>query len=227
MANTGMDWTAVFEPVWTVSILPSNSTPWESVVEAVDADLVARDPVGLIAASRVVNEVPPQWLPWLAEERSVDEFSSAWPVERQKAVTEGALALHRVKGTRQALVRALEPLGFTLTLKEWFEPQVPFQRNTFRIAVDIEPDREWIGARQEIIRVANKAKSLHTKLAALEVSRRAGPATVYVGGVTRRVRTIRVGQLPKIAEIKGPSFVWIGAVQKRRRTLRVGPRTGA
>ncbi len=225
MATT-MDWTAVFEPVWTVSILPSNSTPWERVVEAVDADLVARDPVGLIAASRVVEEVPLQWLPWLAEERSVDEFSSAWPASRQKAVTEGSLALHRVKGTRPALVRALEPLGFSLTLKEWFEPAVPFQRNTFRIAVEIEPDREWIGARAEIIRVANKAKSLHTKLDALEVSRRVGPANVYVGVAMRMKRKLRVGPAPQITEVKGASFVWIGATLRVHRKLRVGPRKG-
>lgn len=216
-----MWWTAVFEPVWTVSILPSNSTPWERVVEAVDADLVARDPVGLISAARRDDEVPALWLPWLAEERSVDEFSSAWPEARRRAVTREAFPLHQVKGTRPALNRALAPLGYAMNLTEWFEPATPYQANTFRIQVDVDADQEWIGGRAEIIRVANKAKNAHTKLTVLEVRRRTNPANVYIGAYARRVRTIRVGQLPKIGNITKTAFVWVGAAQKLRRTIRV------
>src|SRR5687768_6673154 len=156
-----MDWTAVFEPVWTVSILPPNTTAFERVWESADANLIARDPVGLVAASRSVQGVPLDWLAWLAEERSVDEFSSSWPEDRQRAVTTESFGLHRVKGTRHALAKALAPLGFSLTITEWFEPDATFQPNTFRIGVTVDPNREWIGARQEVIRVANKAKNAH------------------------------------------------------------------
>src|SRR5690606_8054037 len=100
-----------------------NSTSWELAVEAVDADLVARDPVGLIAAARSVAEVPAPWLPYLAAERSVDEFTSAWPIERQRAVTAASFGMHQVKGTRPALVRALAPLGFDVSVIEWFEAE--------------------------------------------------------------------------------------------------------
>lgn len=219
-----MDWTAVFEPVWTASILPSNSTPFEKVLEASDANLVARDPVGLIPASRDVDDVPAEWLAWLAEERSVDEFSSGWPDQRQRDVTRESLGLHRVKGTRNALLKALAPLGFSLVLTEWFEPEVTYQPNTFRITVTVDPEREWVGSRQEVIRVANKAKNAHTRLDAVEVIRRTVPSTVYVGSIPRRIRVIRVGQLPKLALIQSHSFVWVGAGQVIRRTIRVGPK---
>lgn len=219
-----MDWTAVFEPVWTATLLPSSATPFEVATDAADANLVARDPVTLIQASRVVEDVPLEWLAWLAEEMSVDEFSSAWPETRRRAVVADSLGLHRVKGTRHALVRALAPLGFTLRVNEWFEAEPTFQPNTFRIAVTIDDDREWIGSRQEIIRVANKAKNAHTRLDAVEVTRLIGPANTYVGALPRRSRIIRVGQMPMLGEIRGPSFVWVGAGQVLRRTIRVGPR---
>lgn len=220
-----MWWTAVFEPVWTVSILPSNSTAWERTIEAVDADLVARDPIRLVEYARSDIEVPDVWLPYLAEERSVDEFSSAWTEERRRAVTRGSFPLHQVKGTRPALDRALVPLGFSPQVTEWFETSPTRQPNTFRISVTIDEDRDWIFGRSEIIRVANKAKNLHTKLEAIEARREVGPSMVYVGGYSRRIRTIRVGQLPKVELIRTNAMVFIGAVSTRRRTLRVGPRT--
>jgi hypothetical protein len=37
-----MWWTAVFLPVWTVSILPNNATPFEKVLDGIDGDIVAR-----------------------------------------------------------------------------------------------------------------------------------------------------------------------------------------
>lgn len=216
-------WTAVFEPVWTVSLLPSNATAWERAVEAVDADLVARDPVGLIAASRGVDTVPEPWLAHLADERSVDDYSSAWPQARRKAVTSASFTVHQRKGTYPALVAALQALNLAVTATEWFEVQPQRQQSTFRVSVEIEPDREWLGCRGGIIDTVNKTKNLHTKLEAIEVRRSAGPATIYVGGHVRRTRTIRIGQLPTIGVIRTGAMVWLGCSQRHRRTLRVGP----
>lgn len=221
-----MWWTATFEQQWTVSLLPRDtSTTWEVVLDVVDADLAARDPVALVSAARSDEGVPLPWLPYLAEERSVDEFSSAWPEERQRAVTKASRSVHQVKGTRPALDRAMTPLGFSVKVVEWFEVQPPRQPYTFRLSLTVEPMREWLSSdRSAFIRTANKAKNAHTKLEAIEVRRNVGPVAVYVGGTLRRVRTIRVGQLPKLTTIRADGFVFVGAVHRRRRTLRVGPR---
>lgn len=219
-------WTAVFEGQWTVSLLPpSSSTSWERALDAVDGDLVARDPVGLISAARSDEDVPLPWLPYLAEERSVDEFSSAWPEARQRAVTAASLPLHQVKGTRPALDRALEPLQYTATVVEWFEVLPTREPNTFRVALEIEGDRSWVGIdRAEIIRTANGAKNAHTKLEALQIKRRHGPAVLHTGGVPRRRHVIRVGQVAQPTNIRLNSMIFVGAVSTRRRTVRVGPR---
>lgn len=219
-----MWWTAVFEPVWAVSLLPSNATVWERALEAVDSDLVARDPVGLIFSSRSVTEVPVEWLPYLAEERSVDEFSSAWPESRRRAATAGSFPLHQVKGTRPALARALGSVGYDAHVQEWFEVIPNRQANTFRVSVTVGADREWVGGRAEVIRVANKAKNAHTKLEQINVNRQAVPAMAFVGAIQRRVRTLLIKQQPNIDTIHMSTMVWVGAAQMRNRTLIIGPR---
>jgi phage tail P2-like protein len=220
-----MDWTAVFEPVWTVSLLPRNATAEMTACEGVDGDLVARIPLGLIAASRRDTEVPAIWLAYLAAERSVDEYSSEWPEERRRAVTAASFAMHRVKGTRPALDLALAPMGYSNRVVEWFEVEPSRRPYTFRISITIDDDRRWaLADRREMIRVADRAKNAHTKLEAFEVRRRHGPATVHVGGYLHRRRTIRVGQLPTIETVRLPSLIHIGAVTRRARTVRVGPR---
>ena len=219
-------WGAVFEEQWTVTLLPaSSSTPWEIAVDLVDADLAARDPIELISVARSVADAPLPLLPYLAEERSVDEFSSSWPEARQRAVTAASFSLHLVKGTRPALDRALEPLHYTASVVEWFEVTPPRQPNTFRVALEIDGDRSWVGEdRAEIIRVANKAKNAHTKLEALQIKRRHGPALLHTGGVPRRRHVIRVGQVAQPTNIRLNSMIFVGAVSTRRRTVRVGPR---
>ena len=219
-----MDWSATFQPVWAVSLLPrSSSTPWEIALDLVDANLVARDPVGLIAASRSVEAVPLRWLPYLAEERSVDEFSSAWPEERQRAVTKASLGLHRIKGTRASLVRGLQPMGYAAKVVEWFEVIPPRRAYTFRVSITIDGARTWLAAdRKALIRAANKAKNLHTKLEAVEFYRPVGPAALYVGGVLRRHRQLLIGSLPPVTSIQTIAMTFIGIAQTRRRTLIVG-----
>lgn len=222
-----MWWTAVFEEQWTVSLLPpSSSTPWERALDAVDGDLAARDPVGLIPAARSDKDVPLAWLPYLAAERSVDEFSGTWPEARQRAVVAGSFAVHQRKGVRRGLDLAMAQLGYQVRVREWFEPQVRRQPYTFRLEVNLglEP---WMGEnRSQLIRTANGAKNAHTKLEAIEL-RRQVPGAVYVGGIIRTRRVIRVGQLPKVTTLYPPDArMFVGAVLRRRRTLRIHQRTG-
>lgn len=220
-----MWWTAVFEEIWTASYLPSNKTTWEAAVDAVDANLTARDPVGLIASARSDAHSPLAWLPYLAAERSVDEFSSSWPESRQRSVVAGSFALHQRLGVRAALDRAISSLGYGIRVTEWFET-TPFRAPyTFRIEIFIPDDEEWAASqRTPILRAANSAKNAHTKLEAISLHRKAPPSGVYVGAVARRRRVMRVGQVPKPTTMRVLTHTFIGAFTWRRRTIRVLPR---
>lgn len=215
---------AVFEPIWTVSLLPPGATPWERAVESVDADLVARDPLGLIPVARSDVDTPLSLLPYLAAERSVNEFDGAWSEARQRAVTRGSFAFHRVQGTRPALDRALTPLGYRIGVVEWFE-RIEYRRPyTFRITVDLDVEPWSREKRSQLIRVANGAKSLHTKLDAIELHRTIGPAIVAVGGLVTRRRTLHIRQVPVPITVRVTGFAQMGALLRVRRTIRVKPR---
>src|SRR5699024_2950160 len=113
--------------------------------------------------ARQVADVPLQLLPYLAAERSVDEFTGDWTEERQRAVTAASFPLHQVKGTRPALDVALTPLGYDVHVVEWFEPTPNRPADTFRIRVAIGDNEPWTLADYEIlVRVANGAKNAHT-----------------------------------------------------------------
>ena len=219
-----MTWRSTFDIAWTASLLPSNATPWERVIEAVDADLVARNPVVLIPLARSAADAPLELLPYLAAERSVDEFDGRWSEERQRAVTTGSFGYHRTQGTRPALERALNPLGYAVTVVEWFErvDAVPY---TFTLSIRIGADQPYLASDAiTLVRVVNRAKNAHTKLVALEPLREAPPAMIYVAGLPSLRRTIRVDQFPRLDEIRVSGFAFTGAALTRRRTLRINPR---
>jgi hypothetical protein len=111
-----------------------------------------------------------------------------------------------------------------VTVVEWFERE---QRPayTFRLSVILGQDDAWTSNnRGELVRVANGSKNAHTKLERIEYLRRMATAMVYVGGVSRRRRTLRVGEIPAVSELRSSGFVYVGAILKGKRTLRIGPR---
>ncbi len=174
--------TTHFEAQWTLPLLPSNATAWERVVEGVDADLVARDPVFLIEASRSHERAPLALLPYLAGERSVDEFDSGWSEPLRRATVGGSFRYHRKMATRLALALALEPLGYDVAVVEWFEAAgvaVSLPPYTFSLALRLGDEQPWrLDEFPQLIRIANSAKAAHTKLAEINVTR-TPPAAVF------------------------------------------------
>lgn len=220
-----MWWRIIFQLEWTVSLLPLNATAWERVVEAVDSDLVSRDPVGLIPAVRDVAATPLSHLPYLADERSVDEFSGNWPEDRQRAVISGSFAYHQVKGTRPALDRALLPLDYQVAVQEWFEAEPPLTAYTFTLKVELLNNRTWTPTdRAELVRLANNAKNAHTKLTKIELVRDAPPAAVYVAGKAFTRRVLRIREISNVTHLPASGLVFIAAALRTRRALRVNHR---
>lgn len=220
-----MWWTAVFQSEWTASTLPPNTTPWEHALDGVDADLVARDPISLVAAARSDQQSPIAWLPYLAAERMVDEYDGNWPEARQREVVKQSFRVHQVKGTRPVLDRALAPFGYTVQPREWFEHDPPRPAYTFQIEVRLGSDPWSAGAqRSELIRIANRAKNAHTKLEAISLIRNGPPAIVHVGGMTRKRRVLRIGQIPAPTTIRNRAHVFLGAMIRRIRRVEIQPR---
>lgn len=115
------------------SLLPPSSTAWMRSTEAATARLSA-----ITVALRTLwtpTTSPVDLLPYLAWALSVDRWDKSWPVERKIAAIQKSYWLHRRKGTRAAVLRVVEDMGFSATFAEWFEVgDVP---GTFRLEVDV------------------------------------------------------------------------------------------
>lgn len=101
------------------TILPPNTTQTERDLEQVMAR-IAQLPVP-ISTLWNVETCPENMLPYLAWALSVDVWDANWSLEVKRGVVRQAVPMHRVKGTRASVERALSALGFTMDLSEWFE----------------------------------------------------------------------------------------------------------
>lgn len=101
------------------TLLPPNSSRLERDLEQ---SLSRALPVNLLSLWQPEN-CPLDLLPWLAWAFSVDEWDSAWPEETKRAVVKESVYIHRHKGTKAAVNRALKlaHASDVAVLTEWFE----------------------------------------------------------------------------------------------------------
>lgn len=108
-------------------LLPPNRTPLES-------RLAASHPLALPVPLRTLwnpATCPVQFLPFLAWAFSVDQWHETWPESIKRRVIANSAELHRIKGTRPAVELAMESLGVSVELTEWFEATPNLPRGTF------------------------------------------------------------------------------------------------
>lgn len=93
----------------------------------------------------LVDIVPANVLPFLAEQWRM-LGPAGWEFAKneaeQRALLREAIALHRIKGTRYAVVRALSLLGLYADIEEWFETSPRKAPYTFTINInpDLQPE---------------------------------------------------------------------------------------
>ncbi|MGM0985426.1 MAG: phage tail protein I [Pseudomonadota bacterium] len=108
-------------------LLPPNRTPLERRV-------AASHPLALPVELRRLWDpatCPAHLLPFLAWAFSVDQWSSDWPERVKRDVIAASAKVHRIKGTRLAVDRALEAMGVEVQITEWFEAEPHLPRGTF------------------------------------------------------------------------------------------------
>ena len=121
------------------SLLPPNASSFERDLEQVSSRL---DDVALpISTLWSPDTCPEHLLPWLAWAFSVDVWEPRWPLEVRRNVLRDAIDVHRKKGTKGSILRALGTLGIEPEIEEWFEyGGAPF---TFRVTA--KPEFDLIG----------------------------------------------------------------------------------
>jgi phage tail P2-like protein len=100
----------------TDSLLPPNATPLETGLARLGQRLSAVDLP--IADLWNPQTCPLPALPWLAWTLSVDTWDTDWTQERKRAITAGAIAAQRRKGSVSVVREALRTIDERLELVE-------------------------------------------------------------------------------------------------------------
>lgn len=147
-------------------LLPAGSSALE-VAAAKAAAEIKRVPVPLRTLWNP-STCPATLLPYLAWALSVDRWDFNWPEATKRSVIASAFFVHQHKGTISALRRVVEPLGFLIEIKEWW--QLDEEPGTFRIVVGVLDSGITDELYRELERVVDDAKPASRHLTGLAIS---------------------------------------------------------
>ena len=112
---------------------------------------------------------PVELLPILAWSFSVDRWSQAWPESAKRNAIKAAYFIHAHKGTIGALRRVVEPLGYLIEVREWWEEAPLGVPGTFRLLIGVLDTGITEAMYQELSWLIDGAKPLSRHLVGLAI----------------------------------------------------------
>lgn len=188
-------------------LLPPNRSPLE-------ARVAASHPLALPVPLRTLwnpAACPAELLPFLAWAFSVDVWEADWPEATKRAVIAESFAVHRIKGTRLAVEKALAAMGIKVTLTEWFEQQPTTRPGTFRARLHLNDNREVADQLsetfyQQIHHAIQSAKNLRSHYD-FDLSAQFGPNRIGVASTQHTAALARNQAQPKTPPLSAQASV--------------------
>ena len=149
------------------TLLPPNSTLLERNLAEVCKDAFQLASIRVI---KNIDEVPTQFLPFIAYQKSVDYWDDNWQDALKRQVIKSSRDQHKIKGTTAAIKRALEPFGYEVKLIEWFQVEPNLIPGTFNLELDLIGKSLTDDVYNEINRLVAEAKSAARHLKTLTVT---------------------------------------------------------
>ena len=149
------------------SLLPPNSTDLERKLAEAGKDAFDLPSIRII---KDIDQVPSQFLPFIAWQKSVDYWDENWQEALKRKVIKESRALHRFKGTPAAIKKALEPFGYEVTLIEWFKAVPNLVQGTFNLELNVIGKSLNAETYAEINRLVSESKAASRHLANLTVT---------------------------------------------------------
>lgn len=147
------------------SLLPLNSTQLERAIEAaIDED--TEIPLRTLYNP---NTCPVALLPWLAWAWSVDRWDSSWPEAVKRSAIRSAFYIHLRKGTIGSLRRVVEPLGYIIEVREWWQTAPMGAPGTFALQVGVLETGISEEMYEELERLIDDAKPVSRHLTGLDI----------------------------------------------------------
>lgn len=138
------------------------------------------------------EKCPLKALPYLAWAVRVTNWDTNWTERTKRRVVASSLDVHRIRGTRPAVEKALESLGTDCEIVEWFEsPESNMRRGSFEVRVKVKegasttPNPDFVNQLREVV---NEAKP-HSRPFNLNLSLGV-EAVAGIAGVLRLVQKV-------------------------------------
>ena len=199
-------------------LLPPGATALQIALSGSDHRLLSA-PHWVIRACWNPVTCPAHLLPYLAQAWSVDEWDPAWTEAQKRQVIIDAPALHKLKGTRGAIERALTALGFGAVVKEWFEyGGLPYR---FRISVTLANGGAWTAKQAALIyRTAIANKNVRSWLEQISIiAPEAAPTPLFIG-IVAHTRLAIENVIGELTAFSAPGTnVYVGSALHMRVTI--------
>lgn len=171
------------------SLLPPNASKHERDIEAVISP-------PLSFPNRDIwnpDKCPEHLLPHLAWALSVDNWDSAWPVERKRQVIKDSTHIHRKKGTREAVEMAVSAIrGDDTKVTEWFEDKDNLAPGNFTVDY-ISTGTPVDGSElNKLVPAINSAKNVRSNLTKITITSRVEAPEKHAA-VSRQAMQMRAG----------------------------------
>lgn len=149
------------------SLLPPNATQLERNLTEVGKDAFELPSIRVIKDN---DQVPAQFLPFIAYQKSVDYWDDDWQDALKRKVIQSSKEQHKIKGTAAAIKRALEPFGYEVKLIEWFKASPELTPGTFNLELDLIGKPLSQEVFNEVNRLVSDAKSAARHLGSLTIT---------------------------------------------------------
>jgi phage tail P2-like protein len=151
---------------------------------------------------------PVDLLPYLAWAFSVYRWDDAWDEATKRSVIKDSFFLHQHKGTIGALRRAVEPMGYLISVTEWWENDKP--PGTFEMTVGVLDSGITPEMYAELERVINITKpcSRHMTLLSLAIET-VGYLPMAASAYDGNIMTIYPYQ-PDVIETSASATAYVG-----------------
>lgn len=138
------------------ALMPPNSTVLEKNLAEVGQDAFDLASIKVI---RDIPTVPAQFLSFIAYQNSVDYWDENWQDSLKRKVIQDSKSQHKLKGTVEAIRRALEPFGYEVKIIEWFQIEPNLVPGTFHLELDLIGKSLTEEVYNEVNRLVSDAKA--------------------------------------------------------------------
>lgn len=149
------------------SLLPPNSTTLERNLTEIGQDAFDLSSIRII---KDIDLVPQQFLPFIAYQKSVDYWDEKWQDSLKRKVIQDSKIQHKLKGTVEAIRRALEPFGYEVKIIEWFQIEPNLVPGTFHLELDLIGKSLTEEVYNEVNRLVLDAKSASRHMTNLTIT---------------------------------------------------------